>query len=498
MRKFGQRFVLVSFAIATAGLAMSQQPSQPGGPGGKGKGGKGNDSYLSLFQNPQVRAELKATDQQLANLPAASLKALAEVLDAAQVQRLRGIYLQQKGNAAFLEADVKNDLKITADQAKMIQAALDEQTKGQNEMTQAGGFDPAKMQELQKTATAKIQSALSQEQKTAWTALIGQPFQVAGGQGGPGDAKEGKGGGGKGAVTFDQMVNNVMKVVPDKAPAQPKQPRKLLIFSKTGGFRHSSIEIGVRTLTIMGERTGAYTAFATENPEIFAWDKLKDFDGVFMVSTTGDFLNPSAGKGGGKSNKGGKGGDPKDAAKVGDAKGAANAEDIYKKNLVDFVKSGKGLMGLHAATDSYPKSWPLFASVIGAGFQSHPWTKLVPVKNLDPKHPVNAAFAGQDFEVTDEIYQFRLDTALPTKLHLLLALDVAKMSDAAKGNRGTKGPYPVSWIANYDKGRVFYCSLGHREDIFWNQAVLKHYLAGIQFALGDLDADAAPTAKAAD
>ena len=47
----------------------------------------------------------------------------------------------------------------------------------------------------------------------------------------------------------------------------------------------------------------------------------------------------------------------------------------------------------------------------GAGFQSHPWTKLVPVKNVDPSNPVNASLNGMDFEVDDEIYQFRLDTA---------------------------------------------------------------------------------------
>src|SRR4029077_1295429 len=123
MRPFGRLFILVSFALAAAGLALSQQPVQPGG---KGKGGQAVDP-MSLFQNPQVRAELKVSDQQLAKLPAASLKALAEVLDAKQLQRLRGIYLQQKGDAAFLEADVKTDLKISQDQAKAIQAALDEQ-----------------------------------------------------------------------------------------------------------------------------------------------------------------------------------------------------------------------------------------------------------------------------------------------------------------------------------------------------------------------------------
>ena len=63
--------------------------------------------------------------------------------------------------------------------------------------------------------------------------------------------------------------------------------------------------------------------------------------------------------------------------------------------------------------------------------------------------------------------------------------------DLSKGSR-TDGSYPVSWVDTYGRGRVFYCSLGHRDEIYWNASVLKHYLAGIQFALGDLEAPAEP------
>ena len=115
---------------------------------------------------------------------------------------------------------------------------------------------------------------------------------------------------------------------------------------------------------------------------------------------------------------------------------------------------------------------------------------------LTPNSPINAAFGGKGFEITDEIYVFRADTALPTDRRYLLTLDETKM-DTAKGKR-TDGRYPISWIANYGKGHTFYCSLGHNDFIYWNPAILKHYLAGIQFALGDLDADATPASKGAD
>jgi type 1 glutamine amidotransferase len=128
----------------------------------------------------------------------------------------------------------------------------------------------------------------------------------------------------------------------------------------------------------------------------------------------------------------------------------------------------------------------------------------VPIKNLDPKSPINSVFAGSGFKVADEIYMFRNDTALAGERHLLLALDTEKMKpeDLAKDKTkdGTPyrkdGVYAVSWIAPYGKGRNFYCSLGHRDEIYYNPVVLQHYLAGIQYALGDLEADATPTKPA--
>jgi type 1 glutamine amidotransferase len=261
----------------------------------------------------------------------------------------------------------------------------------------------------------------------------------------------------------DKFLDKIMQALPEKAPVQPKQPRKVLIYSKTAGFRHSSIPVGVKAITMMGDKTGAYTAHATEDESYFEPDKLKTFDAVFMLNTTGDCFKP-------------KGGDKE-------------REEVYKKSLAEFVSSGKGLIGVHSATDTY-HGWKDYNKMMGGTFAGHPWHTKVPVKNLEPSHPLNAAFGGKDFEITDEIYQFRADTALPTDRKFLLSLDTGKM-DVSKGNR-KDGLYPVSWVATFGKGRTFYCSLGHREEIYWNPAILKHYLAGLQYVLGDLPADATP------
>jgi hypothetical protein len=128
--------------------------------------------------------------------------------------------------------------------------------------------------------------------------------------------------------------------------------------------------------------------------------------------------------------------------------------------------------------------------MMGGAFDGHPWHTLVRLRNIDPNHPLNRVFQGRKFEVTDEIYQFRNDTASPADRRMLLALD-GSIVDLGKGKR-EDGFYPVSWLSNYGNGRVFYCSLGHRDEIYWNPTVLGHYLDGIQFALGDLEADASP------
>ena len=250
--------------------------------------------------------------------------------------------------------------------------------------------------------------------------------------------------------------------VPKSAPAKPAKPRKVLVFSKTAGFRHGSIPTGVEAMKQMGKSTGAFEVTATEDDSFFEPEKLKDFDAVLFLNTTGEvFKSKEAGR-----------------------------EERLKKSLVDFVKSGKGLIGTHSATDTY-KKWKDFNDMMGGAFAGHPWHTKIRVKNLEPGHPLNAAFAGKDFEIADEIYQFRKDTASADERRMLLSLS-GEIVDKGKGNTGKEGLYPIAWLDKYGDGRIFYCSLGHRDEIYWNPVILKHYLAGIQYALGDLDAEDEP------
>jgi type 1 glutamine amidotransferase len=274
----------------------------------------------------------------------------------------------------------------------------------------------------------------------------------------------------------DKFLDKITQALPDKAPAQPKQPRKLLIFSKTSGYRHGSIPVGIKAITMMGDKTGAYTALATEDESLFEPEKLKAFDAVLMLNTTSDpkkNLDPLRPTSGTKEE-------------------ADTREETRKKSLVDFVAGGKGLIGIHAACDTYHK-WTDYNMMMGGAFVKHPWnaSDTVSIKNVEPKNPLNAAFDGAGFDIKDEIYVFRDDTALPTQRRFLLTLDEGKM-DLKKGNR-KDGLYPISWVSTFGKGRTFYCSLGHNNEIYMTPAIMKHYLAGIQYALGDLKADATPS-----
>jgi hypothetical protein len=188
MRTFGNVILLTTIAFLVAGMVESQPP--PGGFGGRGRGGQGND-YFSLVNNAQVKGELKITQEQSAKIPAAGRKALEEILSEKQLKRLHEIYLRQKGNAAFLEADVKKELKITPEQVKRIQAALDAQAKEQAALFKGGSFpDFDKLREIQKAATDKVQATLTAAQKAAWTKMLGEPFELRRGFGGA----SGKGG----------------------------------------------------------------------------------------------------------------------------------------------------------------------------------------------------------------------------------------------------------------------------------------------------------------
>ncbi len=276
-----------------------------------------------------------------------------------------------------------------------------------------------------------------------------------------------------------EHVAKVKAALPAQARVKPTKPRKLLVFTLCRGYYHGAIPLGAKALELMGEKTGAYRAVVSEDPALFEPESLKRFDAVCMMNTTGSvFL-------------------PRDLKKLPEAqqKAARERDAALKKSFAAFVRNGGGLVGIHAATDCLYE-WAEYGEMMGGYFHGHPWGSgdTVGVKLDDPGHPLCAAFGGQGFRIKDEIYQFR-DPYSRAKLRVLMSIDPAKTDMKKKGLRRTDGDYAISWVRTYGKGRVFYCSLGHNESVFWTTNVLQHYLDGIQYALGDIPVDTTPSAK---
>ena len=282
-------------------------------------------------------------------------------------------------------------------------------------------------------------------------------------------------------------VEKMMAALPAKAPAKPQKPRKILVLAAARGWVHSSIPLAARMMEEMGKKTGAWSATTTYEASDVTAENLKQYDAILLDSTTGMFLD-----------------DPNDAA----------ATAARRKALMEFVRGGKGLVGLHAASDSYhgdpagrggPGSpnaalWPEFNKMIGGWFKFH-WNdpQLIVVKLDDPKSPINAPFNGQPFEIRDETYTFPMDSWSRENVHVLTSVDYSKMSDEDKAKEGggkrTDGDYGLCWVRREGKGRMFYEAHGHSERVYAMTPMLEHLLAGVQYALGDLKADDAPSAK---
>ena len=279
-------------------------------------------------------------------------------------------------------------------------------------------------------------------------------------------------------VSADEKMNReqtITKALDGIESAKPKQKRKILVFSLTRGFRHKSISTGKIAMRLLGETTGAYEAVISDDLANFEPGKIYDFDAICFLNTTMEVFSPHNGA----------------MKKMTDEekKKANEREARLKKSLMEYIKSGKGFIGIHAATDTFYK-WPEYGEMIGGYFDGHPWragTQVsVKVEDGQHKHACCAHLEGKNLNFKEEIYQFKAPYD-SKKVHMLLRLD-PEQTDISKGKRADKD-YGVSWLKRHGKGRVFYCSLGHNAHIYQNPQVLQHYLKGMQWGLGDLDVE---------
>jgi len=269
-----------------------------------------------------------------------------------------------------------------------------------------------------------------------------------------------------------QEIEKIRAAAPDKAPARPAKARKVLVWGHS--WTHIPNPFAEKALDILGEKTGAFQAVVSDDPRLLLPDRLGRFDALVMnnIHEREPFL-------------------PEDFSKLpADQKAAAAKFDqAIKKSILEFVAGGKGLVGIHAATAACQK-WPEYGRMIGGYYGGHIMDDVT-IKLEDPSHPVNAPLGGKSWRIRDEIYLFR-EPYSRKNLRVLLSLDLSATKDP--GKRPDKD-YAVSWVRQHGKGRVFYCTLGHAPATYWNPTFLRHVLAGVQLAIGDLTGQTAPSSK---
>jgi len=270
-----------------------------------------------------------------------------------------------------------------------------------------------------------------------------------------------------------EEAERIEKAVPAKAPAKPRKARKMLVLDiNIGHGQHPSIPFAKLVLEVMAKQTGAFEPVFDNNPEMLKADNLKQFDAIFLNSTIGPIFNTPE----------------------------------LKESFLDYIRNGGGLAGYHAAPFTN-MNWPEFSAIIGAkgGYHREP-TEKVTLKVDDPRSPLTKPFLNRTVQFADEFFRFFDEPYSPARLHILTSIDVAKtdMNQGQCGGRSSKpfppsvrcakedNIYPISWVRSEGKGRVFYTTMGHGPENFFEPLFLEHLLAGIQFALGDLRTDTTP------
>lgn len=218
---------------------------------------------------------------------------------------------------------------------------------------------------------------------------------------------------------------------------------RVLVFSKTAGFRHGSIADGISMFQTQAGANG-FVVETTEDATAFTAANLARFHAVVWLSTTGDVLN-----------------------------------DTQQLAFQTWLEAGGGYVGVHAATDC-EYSWPWYgASLLGAGawFLNHPAIQSATIIR-ESATDISTAHLPQSYSFTDEWYNFRANPR--PEVTVLLRLDESSYSPGA-GAMGTD--HPISWKRNVGLGRSWYTGLGHRTQTYADSGFQRHVLGGLQWAM---------------
>ncbi len=279
-------------------------------------------------------------------------------------------------------------------------------------------------------------------------------------------------------------------LIPAAPPAAPKKPRRLLCFGRV--WTHQANLMTEEAVKIMGHKTGAFEVVATDDPRMLLPESLKNFDAIFFngLHERSPFL-PHWLK----------------SMPQEEQDAALDLDQRVKASILQFVgEQGKGIAAIEGAIAAL-QDWKQWGELMGAFYAGHYTGNFVIVAE-DPAHPLTAFLEGRPIRNFDNAYipgpPYTRDN-----VRVLLRLDLSQTPDPADDPQSAwlkphasrlqqatgRREYPISWIRPYGKGRVFYFSQGVQKQPYSNPQFLRFLLGGIQFALGDLEADMALSGK---
>jgi len=218
---------------------------------------------------------------------------------------------------------------------------------------------------------------------------------------------------------------------------------RVLVFSKTADFHHSSIPAGIKAIQALGAKNG-FEVDTTTDDNKFAEDSLKKYAALIFLSTTGNILN-------------------------------GNQENALER----YIQAGGGFVGIHAATDA-EYDWGWYGRMIGAYFVKHPAEQEANLIINDKNHPATDSLPAI-WRRKDEWYNFKY---VNKDIKVLISIDEKSYTGGTNGDS-----HPLSWYHEFDGGRVFYTELGHTAEAYSEPLLLQHILGGIKYAMGDNTAD---------
>ena len=219
----------------------------------------------------------------------------------------------------------------------------------------------------------------------------------------------------------------------------PAKQKKVLVFSKTAGYRHgSAIQAGKIGFIELG-RANKFAVDTTESADVFTAENLKNYSAVVFLCTTGNVLT-----------------------------------DDQQKAFEQFIRKGGGYMGLHSSADT-EYDWEWFGGLNGAYFKSHPKQQEAIFNIVDDKN-ISTAHLPKVWKRFDELYNFKW---IGTDLNVVITIDENSYKGGANGE-----DHPMAWYHEYDGGRGYYTALGHDNKSWEDPLYLQHVLGGLKYAMG--------------